>query len=213
MPEFAKLLEGYERFRGEFYKHHEGQYSKLAEHGQHPELMIISCSDSRVDPAQIFDVDPGDIFVVRNVAALVPPEHDGDDLDGVAAAVEFAVGVLKVRQIVVMGHSLCGGCQAALTNAMAGREPGEGGYVARWVNLLSEQRKAISQELGNESAASKRAMEHAAVRASIANLRTYSQVAAREVEGSLVLRGTHFTIHDGVLHVLNQETGEFLPAE
>ena len=126
MPEFAHLLEGYRRFRAGAYSQQRERYERLAGEGQSPKLMVIACSDSRVDPSQVFDVDPGEIFVVRNVAALVPPFETSPGHHGVSAALEFAVQFLKVRQIVVMGHGMCGGCKAALTQEMHGAERGQG---------------------------------------------------------------------------------------
>lgn len=173
--------------------------------------MIIACSDSRVDPAQIFDVDPGEIFVVRNVAALVPPFETTPGLHGVSAALEFAVQFLEVKQIVVMGHGRCGGCQAALSQSMRGREPGRGGFIADWIDLLSDARQAVVAEHGSEGREAERAMEQAGVRVSLANLRTFPCVAERERRGLLKLRGAVFAISDGVLHVLDDKAGEFAP--
>ncbi len=212
MPEFAELLRGYRRFRKEGYPRQKARYDELVTAGQHPKLMIIGCSDSRVDPAQIFDVDPGEIFVVRNVAALVPPFEVTPGQHGVSAALEFAVNFLKVRQIVVMGHGRCGGCQAALTREMHGRPPGEGGFVGNWVSLLDKAREPIARELGTTSREAEREMELAAVRVSLDNLRTFPAVREREEAGHVVLRGAYFAIADGILHVLDQETGEFGPA-
>lgn len=212
MPEFHELLKGYRRFREEGYPKQRARYDRLTAEGQSPKLMIIGCSDSRVDPAQIFDVDPGEIFVVRNVAALVPPFETTPGQHGVSAALEFAVNFLEVRQIVVMGHGMCGGCKAALTKEMHGSKPGEGGFVADWISLLDEVRDPVAREYGTESPEAERAMELAAVRASLKNLRTFPCVQQRLADGSLKLRGTFFAISDGVLHVLDDEEGEFRPA-
>lgn len=211
MPEFAQLLEGYKRFRTNGYRAQRDRYNKLATQGQSPKLMVIACSDSRVDPAQIFDVDPGEIFVVRNVAALVPPFETNPGLHGVSAALEFAVNVLQVRQIVVMGHGLCGGCKAALTRELHGSAPGEGGFVANWIGLLDQARKPVVDEFGTEGRDAERGMEFAAVKVSLENLLTFPNVVERVNSGNLVLRGTYFAIADGVLHVLDTDTGAFSP--
>ena len=174
--------------------------------------MVIACSDSRVDPAQIFDVSPGEIFVVRNVAALVPPFETTPGLHGVSAALEFAVQVLKVREVVVMGHGMCGGCKAALTQELLGTEPGKGGFIANWIEMLDEVRDPIARELGTEGRTAERAMEEAAVKVSLANLRTFPCVVEKEKRGSLTLRGALFAISDGVLHLLDERTGKFSPA-
>ena len=213
MPEFAELLKGYRRFREETYPRQKQRFEETAKEGQHPKLMIIGCSDSRVDPAQIFDVDPGDIFVVRNVAALVPPFETSPGLHGVSAAVEFAVQMLEVKQIVVMGHGRCGGCKAALTQSYASADHGEGAFVANWINLLSEARKPVAAKHGTEGRKAEMAMEFAAIRQSLANLRTFPWLAEKEAAGSLKLRGAHFSIMEGVLYSLDEDTGEFLPED
>lgn len=211
MPEFAVMLEGYRRFRAGTYLAQKARFDRLADEGQHPKLMIIACSDSRVDPAQIFDVDPGEIFVVRNVAALVPPFETAPGHHGVSAALEFAVQFLKVKQIVVMGHGMCGGCKAALTRSLHGTEPGRGGFIADWIDLLGDARERVVADHGTEGRAAERAMEMAGVRVSLANLRTFPCVAEREARGQLKLRGAFFAITDGVLHVLDEDSGEFAP--
>ncbi|QUL38681.1 carbonic anhydrase [Erythrobacter sp. JK5] len=213
MPEYAELLRGYRRFREETYPRQRARFKETAIEGQNPKLMIISCSDSRVDPAQIFDVDPGEIFVVRNVAALVPPFETTPGLHGVSAAVEFAVQMLEVKQIVVMGHGRCGGCQAALTQNFASAAPGEGGFVANWINLLSEARQPVAEKHGTTGRKAELAMEFAAIRQSLANLRTFPWISEKEKAGSLKLRGAHFSIVEGMLYSLDEDTGEFLPED
>lgn len=209
--ELAELLAGYRRFRENGYQAERERWAQLCER-QQPRVMVIACSDSRVDPAQIFDITPGQIFVIRNVAALVPPFETTPGLHGVSAALEFAVQVLKVREIWVMGHGMCGGCQAALTQAMHGRARGEGGFVADWISLLDEARTPIAQELGTTGREAERAMEQAAVKVSLANLRTFPRVREKESHGELTLRGTFFAISDGELHILDEASGSFAPA-
>jgi carbonic anhydrase len=209
--ELAELLAGYRRFRGAHWNAERARWAALRE-AQSPRVMIIACSDSRVDPAQIFDVGPGEIFVVRNVAALVPPFETAPGYHGVSAALEFAVEVLKVREIVVMGHGMCGGCQAALTRELHDAEPGEGGFIADWISLLDAEREPIAREFGTEGRDAERAMEQAAVRVSLANLRTFPRVRELERRNELDLRGAFFAISDGVLHLLNENSGRFSPA-
>src|SRR3954447_8302238 len=128
----SQLIEGYRRFREHDWAAERDRWSELAE-GQNPQAMILSCADSRVDPAQIFDARPGEIFVVRNIAAPAPPYETTSGYHGVSAALEFAVTQLEVAEIVVMGHGLCGGCAAALTGKFDDSEPGEGHFIADWV--------------------------------------------------------------------------------
>ena len=205
------LLEGYRRFRDNDWVSERERWSALKD-GQAPKTMVIACSDSRVDPAQIFDVDPGTIFVVRNVAAMVPPFETTPGLHGVSAALEFAVQFLKVSEVMVMGHGMCGGCQAALTQDLHGNEPGQGGFVADWIGLLDEVRDPIAQSMGTTGRDAEKAMELAAVKASLKNLRTFPCVQQKEERGTLTLRGAYFAISDGVLHLLDENTGEFEPA-
>ncbi|MBD3730602.1 MAG: carbonic anhydrase [Sphingomonadales bacterium] len=210
--ELAGLVEGYRRFRANGWNPRRERWAALRE-GQEPRVMVIACSDSRVDPAQIFDVDPGQIFVVRNVAAMVPPFETTPGHHGVSAALEFAIQVLKVGEVVVLGHGMCGGCKAALTQEMHGAEPGEGGFVADWISMLDEAREPVAAQYGTEGRDAERAMEQAAVKVSLANLRTFPCVKAKEERGSLVLRGAFFAISDGVLHLLDEDSGEFAPVE
>ncbi|MFA6220279.1 MAG: carbonic anhydrase [Erythrobacter sp.] len=212
MKSFDELIDGYGRFRIGAWRTQHDRWEQLRE-GQAPQVMIIACSDSRVDPAQIFDVDPGEIFVVRNVAALVPPYETSPGRHGVSAALEFAVQFLRVREVVVMGHGMCGGCQAALTQDLHGSEPGEGGFVAHWVDMLDDVRDPIAADLGTAGRTAERAMEQAAVKVSLANLRTFPCVQEKERRGSLKLRGAYFSISDGILHLLDEGSGKFNPAE
>ena len=208
--ELAGLIEGYRRFRENAWTPRRERWAALTE-AQEPRIMVIACSDSRVDPAQIFDVDPGEIFVVRNVAAMVPPFETTPGHHGVSAALEFAVQFLKVREIVVMGHGMCGGCKAALTQSMQGEEPGRGGFIADWIDLLDAARAEVVAVHGSEGRDAERAMEQAGVKVSLANLRTFPCVAELEARGKLRLRGTFFAISDGMLHLLDEDSGAFSP--
>lgn len=211
MKTYQELLAGYERFRTGDWRRQHDRWEQLKE-GQSPQVMIIACSDSRVDPAQIFDVDPGEIFVVRNVAAMVPPYETTPGQHGVSAALEFAVEFLKVRHVMVMGHGMCGGCKAALTQSMHGAAPGKGGFIDKWVGLLDSVREPIAKELGTEGREAERAMEQAAVKVSLENLRSFPNIREKEQAGELYLHGAFFAISDGVLHLLDQDSGEFRPA-
>lgn len=208
MTLFSDMLAGYARFRDNEWTEERERWKVLGE-GQSPKVMVIACSDSRVDPTQIFDTRPGEIFVVRNVAALVPPFETTPGLHGVSAALEFAVQFLKVEEILVMGHGLCGGCNAALTKVMVGAERGHGGFVADWISLLDDAQEKVASVHGTHSAAAERAMEMEAVKVSLANLRTFPCIREKEASGDLALHGAVFAITDGKLHVLNEASGEF----
>ena len=212
MADFNALLAGYRRFRETGWTAERDRWAELAE-GQSPQVMVIACSDSRADPATIFDTAPGEIFTVRNVANLVPPLELGGGRHGVSAALEFAVTVLEVEEIVVMGHGRCGGCRAALTQSFKGAPPGEGGFIAHWIDLLDEARERVVAEHGEaDERPVLRAMEHETVKVSLANLRTFPSVRTRETQGRLRLRGAWFAIASGELHLLDEATGMFSPA-
>lgn len=211
MSDFQDMIEGYRRFKAGAWSRERARWEELA-HGQSPKVLVIACSDSRVDPTRIFDSPPGEMFVVRNVANLVPPMETGGGHHGVSAALEFGVTQLEVSEIVVMGHGACGGASAALSQRFKDMRPGEGGYIANWIDMLRPARDAIVEQHGCDSAVARRAMEEATVKVSLANLRTFPCIRVREREGKLRLHGAYFAIADGVLHVMNPDTGEFAPA-
>ena len=211
MADFNTLLQGYQRFREEGWSRERARWARLAEGGQSPKVMVIACSDSRDDPATIFDTSPGEMFVVRNVANLVPRFETGGGRHGVSAALEFAVTQLEVPEIVVMGHGQCGGVDAALSRKFEHAAPGAGGFIAHWIDLLDEPRDRIIRDHGNGEEAA-RALERETVRLSLQNLRTFPPVAERERTGALTLHGAYFAIADGTLHLLDESTGEFGPA-
>lgn len=209
MTHFSDLIEGYYRFRGGEWLEERERWSELAT-GQQPKVMIIACSDSRVDPATIFGSRPGEVFVVRNVAALVPPFDETGGLHGVSAALEFAVTKLKVKDIVVLGHGACGGVNAALTQSLRDAKPGEGGFVAEWIGLLDDAREKVVSEHG-VSDAGQAALEQEGVRVSIENLKTFPFVQKGLEDGTLKLHGAVFAIADGKLRVL-EDSDQFVPA-
>lgn len=212
MTDFSDMLAGYGRFRETGWAQQRGRWDELAE-GQSPKVMVIACSDSRVDPSQIFDTSPGEIFVVRNVAAMVPPFETTPGHHGVSAALEFAVQVLGVREIVVMGHGKCGGCKAALSHDLKDAQPGEGGFVHNWIELLDPARDIVIAKYGDDrSRDAERAMEQEGVKVSLANLRSFPWVKDKEDRGQLRLIGSFFAISDGQLHVLDEPSGTFSPA-
>ena len=209
MKGFGNLLEGYRRFREGRYATEKALWRELAE-GQSPRAVIIACSDSRADPAIVFDTDPGEIFVIRNVANLVPPFERGGGRHGVSAALEFAVTQLEVPEIVVMGHERCGGINAALTRRFHDAPEGEGGFIAHWMEQLAARAAEISAAHGTGEDAA-RLLEEDAIRQSLENLRTFPFVAAGESAGSLALLGCHFSIAEGRLYVLDEAEGIFRP--
>jgi carbonic anhydrase len=174
--------------------------------------MILACADSRSDPAQIFDARPGEMFVVRNIAALAPPYETSRGYHGVSSALEFAVTQLKVGEILVMGHGMCGGCAAALTGSFDDTPPGEGHFIADWVRMLDEARDEVRSRHAELDRSAFADMEQQAVKVSLANLRTFPWIADRERAGELKLHGAHFSIAEGRLYVLDEAEGVFHPA-
>ncbi len=205
-----RLIDGYRVFREDGWVRERDRWEKLAG-GQSPKTMIIACSDSRVDPATIFQTLPGEIFVVRNVANLVPPFELGGGRHGVSAALEFAVTQLEVAEVMVMGHGACGGCAAALNRSFEHARAGEGGFIAHWIDLLDDARDRVIATHGTGPEAV-HALELEGVKVSLANLRTFPCIPVREAAGTLKLRGSYFALTEGVLYLLDETTGAFSPA-
>ncbi len=210
MTDFNGLLDGYHRFKDTGWRQQRERWSELAE-AQSPKLMVIACSDSRVDPTIIFDTSPGEIFMVRNVANMVPPFETTPGRHGVSAALEFAVTQLEIPEIVVLGHQSCGGCAAALTQRFEDKEPGEGGFIASWMSLLDDARERVVAEHG-EGPEAIRALEFEAVKVSIENLRSFPCIRSREKQGRIQIHGAYFAVADGILHLLDETSGNFHPA-
>jgi carbonic anhydrase len=204
MPIPAGLATGYRRFRAERYAVEAERYRALAK-GQRPKTMIIGCADSRADPATIFSAAPGELFVVRNVAALVPPFEEGGGYHGTSAAIEFGVSELAVPEIVVMGHGLCGGIAAALSERPAGR------FIGPWVELLAGLRAQLQSGQTLDLPEQRKVFEQMAVRYSLQNLLRFPFVEAAVKADRLRLYGAWFAIAEGELEWLDAASGEFEP--
>jgi carbonic anhydrase len=198
------LVDGHFRFRGEIHAKDRGRYLQLAELGQAPTAMVIACSDARVDVSAIFDAEPGALFILRNVANLVPPYEPEGKYHGTSAAIEFAALALKVPHIIVLGHSRCGGVEA-YRQKVKGHVP-ERGFIGRWLTLLDDLKVSDTDVFAHGEEV---AFELAAIRSSLANLRTFPFVEKRISEGLLALHGLHFDIASGELNVLDGATGSF----
>lgn len=210
MERLSSLIEGYRRFRRDRWPQERERWSELAE-GQSPKVMVIACSDSRVDPAEVFDTGPGEVFVVRNVANLAPPFETTPGLHGVSAALEFAVTQLEVEEILVLGHGSCGGCAAALTGQFDGAEHGAGHFIADWVRQLSGARDLVRSRHSKIDSEATLEMEWEAVKLSLANLRTFPWITERERDARLTLHGAHFSIAEGRLTMLDEAEDSFRP--
>ncbi|WP_321368363.1 carbonic anhydrase [uncultured Desulfuromusa sp.] len=206
MADVTKFLSGMEAFQ----QQHFGENRELATSlvkGQKPQALLIGCCDSRVDPALLMDCDLGDLFILRNIANLVPPYLKNDDYHGVSSSLEYAVCYLEVSDIIILGHSECGGIEALMATAN-GEEAGE--FIGKWVNIAASARDKVLQEMPDESPARKaRACEREAVLVSLKNLMTFPWVKERVSKGQLSLHGWYYNISTGQLKYYNQLTGEF----
>lgn len=200
------LIEGYRHFRETYYREHEGLLKDLFARGQAPKAMLIGCSDSRIDPALTLGAKPGDMFVVRNVANLVPPYQPNEDFHGTSAALEFAVLVLKVEHIIVLGHARCGGVATLLQGAVAGKTD----FVNAWMRIAEPARKAV--EAANLTDLDERRLlaELEAVKVSLTNLRTFPWVKAAEDAGRITIHGWYYNIGTGLLWRQGKD-GVFVP--
>jgi carbonic anhydrase len=208
MHDVAELLDGYRRFLGTRYAEQADLYRRLADVGQSPKTMIVSCCDSRADPAMIFDAAPGQLFVVRNVANLVPSYEREGLYHGTSAALEFAVTGLGVANIVVMGHARCGGVRAFLDALV--RPPAQRSFIDRWLSLLTPAgAEALGDTAGQAIEVRQRALEHASIRQSLRNLETFPFIQERLAAGTLRLHGAFFDIADGRLLGLDRDSGRF----
>jgi len=201
-----RLVEGFDRFRGQHFEQDHDLYDTLLD-GQRPEVMVIACSDSRTDPAIICGARPGDLFVVRNVAALVPDYVPDRRPHGTAAAIEFGVKALGVRHAIVLGHSFCAGVRCLLEHDHA-RQPFE--FVSDWVDVAREVRDEMDGLVTDaERPVVARRAEQAAVLASLRHLATYPFVAERVADGRLALHGWYFHFGWGLLQAAETPEGPF----
>jgi carbonic anhydrase len=204
------LADRYRRFKLRHFIPHQDDYEQLATSGQNPEVMVVSCCDSRVEPEAVFSAMPGELFVVRNVANLVPPYETNGKYHGVSAALEFAVLNLRVKHIVVIGHSGCGGVRACIEHDAAKQTAAQ--FIANWMSMLDGARDRLLASGASQALPELRAnLEREGVKVSLANLRTFPCVQILEGKGRLNLHGAYFDISTGQLAVLNEATNEFVP--
>jgi carbonic anhydrase len=205
-----RLIEGYEAFRAGHEGSQAARYRMLAERGQNPTIMMIGCCDSRVPPEVIFGAGPGEIFVARNVANLVPPYSPDHAFHGTSAALEFGVIALGVQHLVIMGHGRCGGIRAALEDSAP---LSTGDFIGSWMTIAAEPAAAVLADATLTPAQRQRALELAVVQLSVRNLMTFPWIASRVASGALQLHGAWFDVGEGLLHVLDHETGLFAPVD
>jgi len=200
------LLDGYRSFRTQRLPTEQSRYRELSERGQSPEVMVIGCCDSRVSPEVIFDAKPGELFVVRNIANLVPVYAPDGGAHGVSAALEFAVQVLGVKHVVVLGHAQCGGIRAFI-DKMAPLSPGD--FIGRWMSMFIKPGEIVEQREHETMQDFATRIEKAAVLRSLENLMTFPYVQILVECGKLKLHGAYFGVAEGSLFVLDKTTKEF----
>jgi carbonic anhydrase len=195
-----RLIEGYRQFRATQWPERRAMFERLATRGQSPQTMVIACSDSRVDPTMIFNAQPGELFVLRNVANLVPPYEPDAAFHATSAALEFAVRVLQVRHLIVLGHAMCGGIQVLLNEAAAPARD----FLVPWMRIAEPARERVLQRAPLDPQSE---CERESVKLSLENLRSFPWIAERAEAGVLQLRGAMFDIRSGLLQMLRPDGG------
>jgi carbonic anhydrase len=204
-----RLLDGYATFRAGRLPAEQSRYRDLAERGQSPEIMVIGCCDSRVSPEVIFDARPGELFVVRNVANLVPPYAPDGAYHGVSAALEFGVGALRVKHIVVLGHAHCGGVRAFVED----REPlSPGDFIGKWMSLIAPAAEKLGPRGETPPPDYLMRLEQASIVNTLDNLLTFPGLRKLIERGHVTLHGAYFGVATGELSVLDPQSGRFVPA-
>jgi carbonic anhydrase len=205
--EVLKMMAGFRRFRDRYFARDGGVFEKLSSQGQHPKTLMIACSDSRVDPALLFSTSPGEVFVVRNVANLVPPFETSQGFHGVSAAIEFAVVYLNVKNIAVLGHGQCGGIRSLFEDKIQA----ETGFVKYWMSIAeSAKQKSLAKNPTANLDQLCRHCEHESIVTSLSNLKTFPFIQKALDNQSLELHGLYFDIELGELSAFDESSGEFL---
>ncbi len=205
------LLNGYRNFMSGRYVDERERYRVLADQGQKPHTLVVACCDSRAAPETIFDAGPGELFVVRNVANMVPPYEPDGQYHSTSAALEFAVQALRVRDIIVMGHGRCGGIRAALDPNAEPLSPGD--FIGKWMGLVSAAAEQVQNNSVMTATERQTALERISIRNSIANLRSFPCVKILEERGKLQIHGAWFDIANGELWIMDPDTRDFVRLE
>ena len=209
MADIGTFKDGFSRFREKYFSADHSLFDALR-NGQNPNALVISCCDSRADPGMLLGANPGDIFVVRNVANLVPPYRTGAEMPGIRADIEFAIKGLNVSNIIVLGHSSCGGIRALMDGEGVSRNQFE--FIGQWVTIAREVRERVLRELADQpDAVQTRACEQWAIAHSLSNLMTFPWISEKVKAGALKLHGWYFDIQAGDLLAYSPESKEFAP--
>ena len=206
MPAIDKLIAGHQRFKEGYYQQNKQKLSELAKQGQSPKIAIVSCSDSRVDPTTILDCEPGDLFVIRNVANLIPPCESSDSLHGTSAAIEYAVMDLKVESIIVLGHSNCGGIKALMDTPPCTTPET---FTSKWMQQLEGVRTEVLKHNHKSENTCYHECEEKGIIHSLNNLMTFPWVKERVEAGQLYVHGWHYDLDNGSLYAKSKDSDEF----
>ena len=209
MSDIDSFLAGFQRFRERYIEGEDSLFSRLRQ-GQSPSTLVIACCDSRVDPAILTGADPGDLFVVRNVANLVPPYRNGAEMPGIRADIEFAVKGLNVERIIILGHRSCGGIQALMSGEGITQHHFE--FIGNWVSIARPARERVLSELPNGTPQEQaKACEQRAIELSLSNLMTFPWIRERVEAGQMTLHGWYFDLDTGELLGYSPPTATFAP--
>jgi carbonic anhydrase len=204
-----RLITGYAAFASGRLASEQSRFRELAERGQSPEIMMIGCCDSRVSPEVIFDARPGEMFVLRNIANLVPPYSPDDRYHGVSSAIEYGVNILKVKYLIVLGHAQCGGVRAFADSD--GKPAGATDFIGQWISLIGPA--ASRAKANGDTGDFITRLEQASVLQSIDNLLTFPFVVQRVQAGLLELHGAYFGVASGQLSIFDKASGRFVPVK
>lgn len=192
-----QLIQGFIRFREQHFARNDGLFRQLVAQGQAPKTLVVACCDSRVDPALVLDCAPGDLFVIRNVANLVPPLEGRAGHHGTSAALEFGVCNLEVQNIIVLGHAQCGGIRSLVE---AGHTHNPESFIDDWMHLAESARASVEQDMPDAPLQDRvHACEQRAILVSLQNLMSFPWVRERVEKGQLTLHGWYFDIGQGQL--------------
>lgn len=210
MRDVSKFLSGFKRFQHNYLGARRSYFDRLVKEGQRPRALVLACCDSRCDPALLMDCDPGDMFVVRNVANLVPPHTHAASFAGTTSAIAFAVRNLEVEHIIVMGHAQCGGIRALMAHNAPSCNEDE--LIGKWLSIAEDARHHVLQKLpGEPIEIQANACEQASILVSLGNLMTYPWISSRVSSGKLMLSGWYFDMLKGELLQYDPESGQFQP--
>lgn len=208
--EIKKLIDGNKKFRKKFFSGDRALFDMLVEQGQRPKTMIISCSDSRVDPAIVFNCQPGDLFVIRSMANLVPPCESSDTYHGTSATLEFGTCFLEVQQIIIFGHARCGGIQALMQQGNRVLESKRHSFIAKWMEIALPAYNKVMAEYGTLPLQEQVVLcEQYALINSLNNLYTFPWIQERIAKGTLSLHAWYLDLATGIVHIYDQEKGRW----